>query len=144
MTVTTLVPESDGWTPEQDAQLRALRAQEPPVSYGEIGKLLGVSKNSALSRAHRIGLNGGAAANPANRKGPLKVIPAKETTVGSSPSLGLAGDDRGCRWPLWGDKEPINFKFCCAAKAGPLPYCIEHTKKAYAPALPLRPRAVRA
>ncbi len=42
------------WTPELEARLRTLRAQE--MTYDYIGFVMGVSKNSAISKARAMGL----------------------------------------------------------------------------------------
>ena len=44
------------WTDEKTAKLRTLWAQG--ISATQIGKRLGISKNSVVGRAHRIGLPG--------------------------------------------------------------------------------------
>jgi GcrA cell cycle regulator len=47
------------WTAERDAQLRALWTQEDPrLSTREIAERLGLTKNAAVSRAHRLRLPG--------------------------------------------------------------------------------------
>lgn len=42
------------WSAEMDAALRAGRTRSPPLSFKDIGLSLGVSKDAALGRWHRI------------------------------------------------------------------------------------------
>ena len=42
------------WTPEQDTTLKQLRARG--IAYSVIAELMGITKNAAIGRAHRIGL----------------------------------------------------------------------------------------
>lgn len=68
------------WTPALEAQLRALWAEGLPTL--EIGRRLGMGKNSILGKAHRLKLPG--------RTSPLKTPPA--------PKRLEPRDLRGCRW----------------------------------------------
>ena len=44
-----------GWTDEQVEELK--RLWDKGLTTGEIGKVLGVSKNAVVGKAHRLGLN---------------------------------------------------------------------------------------
>ena len=54
----------------------------------------------------------------------------------SAPRVSFARSERGCRWPLWGDKERPDHRYCAAPvrlKPGgePCVYCAEHAARAY-------------
>lgn len=49
-------PPEPTWTPERIERLKTLWVAEPQISAGAIGKLLGLSKNSVVAKAHRLGL----------------------------------------------------------------------------------------
>lgn len=62
------------WTDEMVDQLRAMWVEG--LTTGEIGKRLGVSKNSIVGKVHRLGLSG--------RPSPIKKKEENETTAASA------------------------------------------------------------
>ncbi|MFY7850906.1 MAG: GcrA family cell cycle regulator [Brevundimonas sp.] len=126
MTEETNAPKK--WTEEEDADLRKL-ALTSGLSYGEIGKKLGRSKNQVVGRAHRLGIAKlrTAASSNAERFG-AKVVTAraKPAQVQLTPQRG------GCQWidghPMRG--EPVLF---CEKPAtdGKGPWCDEHRARVY-------------
>ena len=115
------------WPPERDAVLTALWAEYLPAS--EIGTRLGVSKNSVIGRAHRLGLP--------KRNSPMharkKPAPPKEKTFSDL----LPGQ---CQYPLGGLLEKPE-EWCGKPIYPGKPYCQEHCKLAYA-AQPKEPQAL--
>jgi hypothetical protein len=124
------------WTDERDLALKALRAQG--ISYNKISDWLGVSRNAAIGRGHRLGLSSPRKPRdpdmPRNRspnrpKAELRVsiqriamlkaesVSADTAPIGTKSLLDLAPDE--CRFPF-GDKP---YTFCgCKVVVG-LPYC---------------------
>jgi GcrA cell cycle regulator len=134
------------WTSEQDDQLRELHVAKE--TFVEIGAQIGVTKNAAIGRAHRLGLpprrDMSAPPKPRNRspnrpKAEPRVsmrrlamtfrdkLACPDTlSVGSAKSLlDLAPDE--CRWPF-GDKP---YTFCGCKAVTELPYCAGHARIAY-------------
>lgn len=80
------------WTDEMVDQLRAMWAEG--LTTGEIGKRLGVSKNSIVGKVHRLGLSG--RPSPIKKKEENETIaasvetptkPAKEKNVAKEPKV---------------------------------------------------------
>lgn len=63
-------PPEPTWTPERIELLKTLWAAEPQLSAGAIGKLLGLSKNSVVGKAHRLQL-------PSRPSRPSPIKPAR-------------------------------------------------------------------
>jgi GcrA cell cycle regulator len=140
------------WTDERVATLRALHAEG--VSFGEIGKALGVGRNAAIGKAHRIGLtkshrrpgakprqhNGYTIVRPkrAKRRGNLFDIVEilspdthelpTEHVVNPLTLLELAFDS--CRWPV--DGEGLATLFCGDTAADGCSYCARHYRMSIA------------
>lgn len=144
------------WTEERVAEL--MRLWEAGRSASEIGRLLGVSKNSVVGKAHRMKL----AARPSpikrgsgtpNRRPavapvasrvvhveaqpkaerPAPAAPAPRPAVRrQAPALRRAGSGKGpnCLWPI-GDPGDPDFHFCGAPAVAGKPYCAEHCARAY-------------
>lgn len=65
------------WTPDGDRRLEVLWLQANPVlSTKEIGRALGVSKNSVIGRAHRL------------------MLPPRGSPIGARPRRGGGSDAR--------------------------------------------------
>lgn len=126
------------WTPEDDARLRALRAEGVP--YSEISKILGRTKGSSIRRAHTLKI-------PSKPRPPKPGKREKKSFVRTTPKPptfdlnAFEGEPRvrsvldlephHCRWPLAGG-------FCGCDRAdvtvGPrwaqrqTPYCVAHDR----------------
>jgi len=141
------------WTEERVAEL--MRLWEAGRSASEIGRLLGVSKNSVVGKAHRMKLK--ARPSPIKRgstpqvrrvamapmpKPVVRVEPVakqvQERIAAPAPvqrparavhrSAGKGGPS--CLWPI-GDPGDQDFHFCGEPAVAGKPYCDEHCARAY-------------
>ena len=128
---------SANWTPERIDQLRELCAEG--LSFAAVGEALGISKNAAIGKALRIGINKTAAPHPARRRPrqqrslsrrglALKEIRWGKTATGASVAL-LDLREHHCRWPV--SSEGVTTLFCGAPKIDGAPYCPAHCALAY-------------
>ena len=140
------------WTEERVAEL--MRLWEAGRSASEIGRLLGVSKNSVVGKAHRMKLKA--------RPSPIKrgVTPQVRRPAAAAVSKPLAqpqpapkrvearpiapapaqrpakavarshGKGPNCLWPI-GDPGDQDFHFCGEPAVPGKPYCDEHCARAY-------------
>jgi GcrA cell cycle regulator len=120
-----MIPSS--WTPELDGALRTLWAAG--YSTAEIGRRLGVTKNSVVGRAHRLDL-------------PARVSPIKPT---ATPVAVARPGKRGCQFiagsPNWlalGDAI-----YCGAELRHGSQYCEEHHARCWRPAEKASPPVVQ-
>jgi GcrA cell cycle regulator len=133
------------WTSEQDNQLRELHTTGMPFS--EIGDIMGVTRNAAIGRAHRLYLppkrDKSAPRKPRNRSPNrpkaepwvskrhiamlLQPAPVSADTapIGAKSLLDLALGE--CRWPF-GDGP---YTFCGCRTFTGLPYCVGHMRIAH-------------
>ncbi len=143
------------WTEERVAEL--MRLWEAGRSASEIGRLLGVSKNSVVGKAHRMKLaarpspikRGGSStsrrpAAPAAPKPAMRVAvqPKIERPVAAPAPAAVevrrqapivrrtSGKGPNCLWPI-GDPGDADFHFCGAPAVPGKPYCAEHCARAY-------------
>ena len=105
------------WTDEQMAQLTTLWNEGKTGS--EISEVMGISRNSVIGKAHRLGLSG--------RPSPIK----REKSV-KGPNL-IAITEKMCRWPI-GDPKKAGFHFCGEYIEYFRTYCAKHRSQAYQPA----------
>jgi GcrA cell cycle regulator len=132
------------------------------LSASEVGKQLGVSKNSVIGKAERIGLK--LMRHHPPRPKPPKTRPVKPEAPPPKPRPpprqhpppdqldalkdSFDGNDTGsfalfsvpstgCLWPI-GDPASGDFRYCGAKRQHPRPYCAEHAKIAYQPTKPQR------
>lgn len=110
------------WTAARDKRLTRLWASGLPTP--EIGKRMGVTKNSVIGRAHRLKL-------PSRR--PLKPVVSHfrlptEPVGGEGVSLLDIKRDE-CLWPLGGLMDPPK-RFCGHKAVFGKPYCSEHLGRA--------------
>jgi len=127
------------WTDAAIARLKALWAEG--LSASEVGKRLGVSRNSVIGKIHRLGLSG-KYRRPRERVRRMraKAKPAQlleiEQPVSSRPEMPQIRQDIRpgsfdllelragmCRWPE-GDRAP--YSFCGAPVAFDSSYCRKH------------------
>ena len=140
------------WTEERVAEL--MRLWEAGRSASEIGRLLGVSKNSVVGKAHRMKLK--ARPSPIKRGGAPQVrrpaaaaMPKAVTQPPAAPRQPQArptapppvqrparpvarahGKGPSCLWPI-GDPGDQDFHFCGEPAVPGKPYCDEHCARAY-------------
>ena len=117
-----------------EAQERKDRIREMWVEGGlsgaEIGKLLGVSKNTIAGHVHRLGLKPRARSPAKPRRVKASALkppaPLPPPPPEAPPSLGIAIEDlthAHCRFP-YGDSAP--FSFCGCTPAPDSVYCAFH------------------
>ncbi len=108
------------WTNERIEKLTELWSQD--LSTAEIGKLLGITKNAVVGKAHRLGLP--------KRQSPIRRTTTKVKTV-KTDLITLENLERGmCCWPS-GDPNDDDFHFCGQTAIPTKPYCLDHCKEAY-------------
>ena len=121
------------WTPQNVQKLTKMLAKG--MSARQIAEDFGVTRNSVIGKANRLGLSVQAekkakASSPAKAEKPKKA-PAKvkrEIIHIAQPTSPTS--ESACQWPI-GDPGTPEFKFCYEpAKAG-RPYCEEHCDIAY-------------
>jgi GcrA cell cycle regulator len=88
-------------------------------STAEIGRRLGVSKNSVVGKAHRLSL--APRPSPVKLTGKPRQKPAPKLVEVKGPT---------CSWPL-GHPGEKGFHFCGARAQSGKPYCPEHAALAY-------------
>ena len=143
------------WTEERVAEL--MRLWEAGRSASEIGRMLGVSKNSVVGKAHRMKLAARpspikrgtgtsprrAAVSPAPKpvvrvepqpkvERPVPAAPAVQPAVRRAAPAARRASGKGpnCLWPI-GDPGDEDFHFCGAPAVPGKPYCAEHCARAY-------------
>jgi len=135
------------WTDERVAELT--RLWESGYSASAIGRLLGVSKNAVVGKAHRLRLQSRPSPIrrdqrvPARRRVPMPMKPAPiRATAAVEPQIGIRkelpprlaarrdGKGPGCLWPLGDPGEP-DFHFCGMPAVEGKPYCPDHCSRAY-------------
>jgi GcrA cell cycle regulator len=149
-----------GWTDDRVASLKKLWLEG--LSASQIAKQLGgVTRNAVIGKVHRLGLSGRATpAAPARTvfKAPRAPRPAMAavhaprrpepiTAAAPVPSLPAVREEPGsatvltlgahmCKWPI-GDPSTDGFTFCGRRTGhdGDGPYCNEHARLAYQPAI---------
>jgi GcrA cell cycle regulator len=142
----------NAWSPETTARLAEL--WEKGLSASLIGAELGVTRNSVLGRAFRLGLGKRREAYPQARRRvptwrkkpdptsrPSRVLVVKSNVEFFDPTLtsnfcanpvdilGITADQ--CRWVIG---EPRELKFCGEAKFANHSFCARHSRIAYRPA----------
>jgi len=139
------------WTDERVAEL--MRLWEAGRSASEIGRLLGVSKNSVVGKAHRMKLKArpspikrgstpqvrrvavapiarSAAQAPAAPKAVETRVPVQAPAPRPRTVARANGKGPNCLWPI-GDPGDQDFHFCGAPAIPGKPYCDEHCARAY-------------
>lgn len=145
-----------GWTEESVGLLRDLWAEG--LSSSAIGVELGVTRNSVLGKAYRLGLKPRPLSVESDKQSGQKALPetikvsaakarvapkvphvknkSRFTSVSRSPNLLAATlyvvdpKGSGCMWPIGDPKDP-DFHFCGSLSAVGRSYCPEHCTVAY-------------
>jgi GcrA cell cycle regulator len=141
------------WTDERINELT--RLWEQGLSASEIGKMLGVSKNAVVGKAHRLNLPArpspikrGANPKPRTPKAPIRT-PDRRAQIGGRQApvprslepeaapppaikkrIVARSGASACLWPI-GDPGDNDFHFCGEPAVSGKPYCEEHCAKAY-------------
>ena len=122
------------------------------MSVIKIGEALGVSKNSVVGHAHRMGLparpspiiraEGSAKPKPKVKVQRLDagvslgtIVPVEKIREKQTEPVARVAPSSPCAWPL-GDPKRIGFHFCGAASVPGKPYCAEHASIAYVAYVP--------
>lgn len=136
------------WTEERVSELS--RLWESGYSASAIGRILGVSKNAVVGKAHRLRLASRPSPirrerrAPARRRIPLLTRPVELRTpaeptpamaeprlvVRAEPKHRATGKGPHCLWPIGDPREP-DFHFCNAPALDGKPYCSDHCSRAY-------------
>lgn len=121
------------WTPDHVKTLMALWAEGLPTL--EIGRRLGVTKNSVVGKVHRLGLPKRQSPISSSPKPRIARVASQPTRTAPPPPSGkiitmgmlTAGM---CNWP---DGEPgeDDFRFCGEQVIEGKPYCQHHCERAY-------------
>ena len=145
-----------GWTEDGVAALKQLWLEG--LSASQIAKQLGgVTRNAVIGKVHRLGLSG--RATPAAPARPAFKAPRPARPVATAPhlarrpeatapvasSLPAMREEPGsatvltlgahmCKWPI-GDPAADGFTFCGRRTGPDGPYCNEHARVAYQPAV---------
>ncbi len=134
------------WTPERIAEVTRLWGEG--LTTAEIGKMVGVTKNAVVGKAHRLGLP--PRPSPIRRKGGGGGGSTSRSTGGGSAStprpvakapvkpvrqFALSTSGARCKWPS-GHPGEADFHFCGSLALVNKPYCPEHYQMAYLPARP--------
>lgn len=145
------------WTPELIKELKKL--WKKGLTTGEIGRVIGMSKNAVVGKAHRLGLE--SRPSPIKREEMVKkekaaralkkvakpVAKPTRPVVQSEPEVAVKsakkvkpGKNKGvklvdlkptsCRWPE-GDPKESDFHFCGKEAVPGKSYCEEHCAVAY-------------
>ena len=111
-------PMDSVWTEDLIDTLGKLWAEG--LSTAEIGRRLGVSKNSVVGKAHRLSLT--------PRPSPVKLVPGRPRHKPAPKVVEIKGPT--CSWPH-GHPGEKGFHFCGARTLPGKPYCAEHAAVAY-------------
>jgi GcrA cell cycle regulator len=122
------------WTDERISDLT--RLWDSGHSASHIGKVLGVSKNAVIGKAHRLKLPprpspirrspGPRIPKPAPMAKRTPKLPSRPVFRATRPRHGAPA----CLWPI-GDPGDEDFHFCGAGTVPGKPYCDEHCARAY-------------
>jgi GcrA cell cycle regulator len=129
-----------------------MRLWEAGRSASEIGRLLGVSKNSVVGKAHRMKLKARPSpikrgVTPQARRPAVATVPKAAAQAAPAPKkvqdrpvppaprpartvARAHGKGPSCLWPI-GDPGDEDFHFCGEPAVPGKPYCDEHCARAY-------------
>ena len=122
------------WTDERISDL--IRLWDSGHSASHIGRVLGVSKNAVIGKAHRLKLpprpypirrsTGPRIPKPTPMAKRTPKLPPRSVFRATRPRHGAPA----CLWPI-GDPGDEGFHFCGASTVPGKPYCDEHCARAY-------------
>jgi GcrA cell cycle regulator len=142
------------WTSDRINELT--RLWNEGLSTAEIGKLLGISKNAVVGKAHRLHLSSRPSpirrmslrpAQPVRLREPRPAptafeLPHRPSSPAPAPAprppvetRALEYSNQSCMWPVGHPGEP-GFRFCGDRALMGKPYCAEHCAVAYVKAKP--------
>ena len=124
------------WTADRIAEVTRLWNQG--LTTAEIGKLVGVSKNAIVGKAHRLGLPPRPSPIKREARAPRPVRHEHRHVERTSPppvQLVISTNGATCKWPIGHPGEP-SFGFCGQPSVEGKPYCAEHYGRAYIQAKP--------
>ena len=109
------IPDPQPTSPWADGALNARleELRDSGLTFRQIAKALGMTKNQVIGKAHRLGMIG--------KNAPRNVPP---------PSVVLFPDRGHCVYPI-GDPGDDGFHFCGAAIRDGSPYCADHHRICY-------------
>ncbi|MSO69112.1 MAG: global cell cycle regulator GcrA-like protein [Alphaproteobacteria bacterium] len=120
------------WTVERIAEVTKL--WNLGLTTAEIGRLVGVSKNAIVGKAHRLGLPPRPSPIKREARTPRPTVRHEHRHVErtSPPAVHLVISTNGatCKWPSGHPGEP-EFDFCGQPAVEGKPYCAEHYGRAY-------------
>lgn len=121
------------WTAERVATVT--RLWNEGLTTAEIGRLVGMSKNAVVGKAHRLQLP--ARPSPIGQGKSIRSVPApsRPKPAAPRPMPQLAVGTAACKWPIGHPDEP-GFHFCGEPALLDKPYCQAHYARAYVPAKP--------
>lgn len=140
------------WSPENIARLQQLWAEGH--STAEIGRRLGVSKNSIISKAHRLHLQSrpspiirgdGPRPPKAPPRAPPKTLPPLVSVAvvvrherpvppqikAPAEAVPVVLVSKPCCWPMWKNGKRPTHQYCEAPGIPGRPYCRAHADKAF-------------
>ncbi len=123
------------WTPDRVKTLMALWAEG--ISTLEIGRRLGVTKNSVVGKVHRLGLPKRQSPINSTPRTPRVSKPAEPVRLKPQP-IPISADmvkmeeltSGMCNWPE-GEPGSEDFRFCGQPSLEGKPYCAGHCARAY-------------
>ena len=128
------------WTDDKVAELTKL--WDSGYSASVIGRMLGMSKNAVVGKAHRLRLASRPSPirrerrTPTRRRVPLLTKPTELRPTPAPPPpepryvVRKDGKAAACLWPI-GEPGDADFHFCGSAAVDGKPYCPEHCARAY-------------
>lgn len=135
------------WTDERISELA--RLWESGHSASAIGRILGVSKNAVVGKAHRMRLASRPSpirqerrapsrrrlpilTKPVDKSLPAVTVPEADAEPAPPPRPVVSKDHKGakCLWPI-GDPRDPDFHFCGGPAVEGKPYCDSHCARAY-------------
>ncbi len=128
------------WTEERVTELSRLWASG--YSASAIGRMLGVTKNAVVGKAHRMRLEARPSPIRRDQRAPVRRrVPMPTQLLQRKPVLAPPpppprwtvrrdADGPSCLWPI-GDPGEQDFHFCGAQAVEGKPYCPEHCARAY-------------
>lgn len=132
------------WTDERISELTKL--WNDGLSTAEIGKMLGISKNAVVGKAHRLHLS--ARPSPIRRvilrnaivrppRAPVEPRHVQHAAPPPAPAQERVVElsNQTCKWPI-GHPNEAGFHFCGERAIVGKPYCQSHTALAYVRAKP--------